>query len=118
MWRIDVEKGWNRLLLLKIRFTTTAHRMHVCRTLGRTLERGRPRLVLGQIGKEKRDVGSSMRLDFVITVGTGAMKHLAGCTCTCYSARNKIRARQAGTRGEGGSPVASEGLAKETLGSG
>jgi hypothetical protein len=39
MWGIDVEKGWNRLLLPKIGFTTTAHRMHVGGTLGRTLER-------------------------------------------------------------------------------
>jgi len=94
--------------------------MHVCGTLGRTLERGRRLLVLGQIGKEEGDmVRSSIGLFyFVIAVGTGAMKHLAGCACTCYAARSKIWARHAGTRGEGGSPVASESLAKEALGSG
>jgi len=64
-------------------------------------------------------MGRSMGLvDLVITVGTCAMKHLAGCSCTCYTARSKIGVGHAGTRREGGSPVASESLAKETLGSG
>jgi hypothetical protein len=114
---IEVEKGWNRFLLLKVRFTTTAHRMHVCGALRSTLERGRRLLlVLGEIRKEE---GRSMcMVHFVITVSTGAMKHLAGCSCTCDAARSKIGAGNAGTRREGGGPVASESLAKETLGSG
>lgn len=73
-------------------------------------------MLLGQIGKEERDVGSSKGLvDFFITVGTGAMEHLAGSAGTCYAARDKVGAWHAGTRGEGCSPVASEGLAKETF---
>ena len=76
--------------------------------------------MLGEIRKEEGDmVGCSMGLvEFVITVGTSAMKHLAGRSCTCYAARSKIGTGHAGTRREGGGPVASESLAKETLGSG
>jgi hypothetical protein len=111
--RIDVEKGWNRLLL---RLTTTGQGMYVCGALGRPLEWGWLRLMLGQIGKEERDVGSSKGLvDFFITVGAGAMEHLAGSARTCYAARSEVRAWHAGTGGEGCSPVASERLAKETL---
>lgn len=77
-------------------------------------------LVLGEIRKEERDmVGRSIGpVDFIITVVTGAMKHLAGCSCACYAARRKIGAGHAGTRREGGGPIPSESLAKETLGSG
>ncbi len=76
--------------------------------------------MLGEICKEERDMvrGSMVPVDFVITVGAGAMKHLAGRGCTCYAARGKVGAGIAGKRREGGCPVASESLAKETLGSG
>jgi hypothetical protein len=49
----------------------------------------------------------------IVTVCTGTMKHLA--RCTCYTARARLGAGHAGSRGDGGGTVAPKSLTKEAL---
>jgi hypothetical protein len=116
MWKFDVKYGWDVILFPKIRFTTTGKGLNVSGTFRCTLKgRGMTLVVLREIGKEKGDVEGIMMILIVLVVAVGAstMKHLA--RCTWYAARTRLGARYAGTRGDRGSTVAAESLAKKDL---